>query len=87
MKRQYGLGRKTINKALLFFKETDKTTIKFLTNQIAWFKDWICAAIRPISALWNGNREADEKWEKMKSYKGGARWHKVSLTLDFVQIT
>jgi len=29
------LGRKTVNKALLFFKETDEATIKFLTNQIA----------------------------------------------------
>jgi len=30
MKRQYGLGRKTVNKSfLLFFMDTSKTTIKF----------------------------------------------------------
>jgi len=33
---------------------TDETTIKLLTGQIAWFKDWICAATRPLSdaSIW-----------------------------------
>jgi len=54
MKRQYALNKGFLS----FFMETDETTIKYLTNQIAWFKDWICATTRPISATRYGSREA-----------------------------
>jgi len=35
---------------------------KIPTNQVASFKDWICAATLPISAFRNGNQKLEEKW-------------------------
>jgi len=41
MKRQYGIGRKTVNRIIC------ETINKILINKFAWIKDWICC---PISA-------------------------------------
>jgi len=61
MKRQYGLGRKTVNKSFILYGYQQDNN-KIPTNQVASFKDWICAATLPISAFRNGNQKLEEKW-------------------------
>jgi len=59
MKREYGLGRKTVNKDfLLYFTETDETTINY--NQSDCLIQRICAATRPILAT--SIRQLDDMW-------------------------
>jgi len=55
--------KQTVNKGLpLFFYGTDATTIKLLINQMAWFKDWICAGDPSLFRCFDVAEKLDEMW-------------------------